>query len=168
MSNKRINPTRKRLAYSGIAGRAGYAQHVSHSTGTTSFGTRSRDCSAIPRWVESDSREAPLSRVVWFLAAWVPCTAVALVVSFQAAMTAKLVSEMGPPTVASSLVDKPWTLVWLVVATILAMIVGLANWLLRDRPRLGAILGGGVSLLALGLMYVFFVSQPVASVVSGY
>jgi len=109
-----------------------------------------------------------VGRFAWFLAVWVPCTAIAWVVSFQAVLTADLVSQMGPPTAASSLLGKPWPLVWFVVATILAAIIGVSNWLLRSRPRIGAIVGAGVSLLALGLMYVFFVSQPVASVVVGY
>ena len=113
-------------------------------------------------------REARLSRFLWFLAVWVPCSALALVVSFQAVMTAQLVSQMGPPTAGSFLLDKPWPLVWFAVASILAMIIGFTSWLLRNRPRLGAIVGAGASLLALGLVYVFFVSRPVASVLTGY
>lgn len=109
-----------------------------------------------------------MSRVLWFLVVWIPCTAIAAVVSFQAAMTAGLVREMGPPGLTALVVGKPWTLVWFAVATLLAAIVGLANWLLPDRPRLAAIVGGGISLLALGLIYILFVSLPVASVVSGY
>lgn len=123
--------------------------------------------------VESDgsvmsAREARLSRFLWFLGIWVPCSALALVVSFQAVMTAQLVNQMGPPTTGSFLVDKPWLLVWFAVAGILAMIIGFTSWLLRARPRLGAIVGAGASLFALGLMYVFFVSRPVASVLTGY
>lgn len=112
--------------------------------------------------------EARLSRFVWFFAVWVPFTALAGVVSFQAVMTAQIVSELGPPTAGSFLLDKPWLLVWFAVASILAMIIGFATWLLHDRPRLGAIVGAGASLFVLGLMYVFFVSQPVASVLTGY